>query len=119
MSPAQRERQTSPWWKDVKLGGVKLARAGKDQINFPALLIGVLGVDRDYRRRGIASRMIETAIDYANEAAITIGCRLVHVDSDKTEAAMNLYASMGFTKASGQEKRSRTWMYLDLGVRND
>jgi hypothetical protein len=47
-----------------------------------------------------------------------VGCRIVHVDSDRTPEALGLYRSVGFVMPDGQdEKRATAWMYFDLGPR--
>jgi ribosomal protein S18 acetylase RimI-like enzyme len=107
------------WWLDIKMGDIRFFPQGKVQDKFPAMLIGMLGVDTRYKGRGLGKEMVQTAIVYAMDAASTVGCRIVHVDSDRTDVAMGLYRAMGFSMAQGQEKRTKAWMYLDLKERDD
>jgi ribosomal protein S18 acetylase RimI-like enzyme len=112
------EHDEAAWRRALDLVGVKFTKTGKDQKRFPAMLIGMLGVDVRFRGRGLARRMVRTAVVSALSAANDIGCRIVHVDSDRTPEALSLYRSLGFTMPEGQDpKRGTAWMYFDLGVR--
>jgi GNAT superfamily N-acetyltransferase len=107
----------SKWWLEVKLGDIRMFPQGKIQDKFPAMLIGMLGVDARHKCKGLGKVMVQKAIVYAMDAASTIGCRIVCVDSDRTPEAMGLYQRMGFSTAKDQETRPRLWMYLDLQER--
>lgn len=107
----------SPWWSGIGLLGIKFTRQGKDEKQFPAVLIGMLGVDKRFLEKGLAKVMVGEALSSALEAAPKIGCRIVHVDSLRTPSAIGLYTKMGFTMADKQEKRGKAWMYFDLKAR--
>jgi ribosomal protein S18 acetylase RimI-like enzyme len=112
------EHDDSSWRGLLGLVGVKLRPNGKDLKRFPAMLIGMLGVDQRYRGRGLGRHMVKAAVVSALAAADTVGCRIVHVDSDRTPEALALYKSAGFVMPDGQDpKRATAWMYFDLGVR--
>ena len=113
------EFKDSQWWRKIGLGGIKYTEGGRDAKKFPAMLIGMLGVDKGYRGRGLGKEMVREAITCALEAAPKIGCRIVHVDSLRTEGAIGLYESMGFTMADDQDNRAAPWMYFDLKERPD
>jgi len=52
-------------------------------------------VDQNFRRRGIAEALVNSAIEYAREAGVD-GISLT--SNPKREAANKLYQSMGFEK---------------------
>jgi ribosomal protein S18 acetylase RimI-like enzyme len=114
------EHNEPKWRTLLGLAGIKrtMDGTGKDMHRFPAMLIGQLGVDTRYQGRGVGGLMVKHAIVSAMGAADDFGCRIVHVDSDRTPSALKLYTSAGFTLPEGQdESRGKAWMYFDLKAR--
>lgn len=114
------QHDDAKWRTLLGLVSIKFTATGKDEKRFPAMLIGMLGVDQRFRGRGLGRHMVKAAVVRAIAAADTIGCRIVHVDSDRTPEALALYQSVGFSMPDGQDaKRATAWMYFDLGVRRE
>lgn len=113
------EIKESSWRDKLGLGSVKIKEQGKHIKRFPAMLIGMLGVDKRYRGKGLGKLMVGEAIASAFEIAPKVACRIVQVDSLWTDDAMGLYTAMGFTLAEGKEDRGTAWMYFDLKERLD
>lgn len=107
----------SKWWRLIGLDNIEFVAGAGAQKRFPAMQIGMLGVDKRYRSKGLARLMVKRALVYAMDAASTIGCRIVFVESLKNDDAISLYRSLGFSAAAGQDTRPKLWMYLDLGLR--
>ncbi len=64
-------------------------------------MIGNVGVLPAYRRRGIARRLVQAAVDYARER----GAKTINLDVvDGNVPAYNLYESMGFVHFSTQSE---------------
>ncbi len=97
------------------LAGVLLKKDGKHFDRFPGLLIGMLGVCDRYKRRGLGQHMVKYAVGQARSLSNEVGCRLVTVDSDKTEEATSLYKKLGFQIPEGQDRENTVWMYYDVG----
>lgn len=103
----------------VGLAGVVFQEHTKHARRFPAFLVGMLGVDKSSRRKGLAKHMVQYSIGKARSLSESVGCRFVTVDADKTPEASGLYQEMKFTMVEGQDARRATaWMYFDLGSRS-
>jgi ribosomal protein S18 acetylase RimI-like enzyme len=117
MGLAEHDDQT---WRDMLgLGAIRFFAAQKPRKKFPAIVIGMLGVDERFRRKGLGTHMLRHAVVTALDAADTVGCRVVYVDSDKTYDAIGLYKSAGFAEVPHPDaKRTTSWMYFDLKSRS-
>jgi GNAT superfamily N-acetyltransferase len=99
------------------LADILQIKGGKLCKRFPALLIGMLGVSIDHRRKGLGDEMVSFAIGQARSTSADVACRFVTVDATDTEAATLLYEKNGFVRAHGQNNRGKVAMYYDLGPR--
>ena len=97
------------------LGGILLREGGSLRERFPALLIGMLGVSTAFQRKGLGERMVMHAIGLASTLSDGAGCRLVVVDSDKTDRALALYRKLNFREV--QVRDTTVQMLYDLGPR--
>ncbi len=111
------ELSDSPQRDRLGLKAILYRKDGKHNQRFPALLIGMLGVCREYGRRGLGLHMVKHAIGQGIALSRNTGCRFVAVDSDPTDEAMGLYEAAGFKQAEGQKNRKTVLMYFDLGPR--
>lgn len=109
--------QSSEERKELGLDGLSVTEDGTAFIRYPALLIGQLGVCSEFRRKGLARRMVQYAVGQAFESGP--GCRFVIVDAVPTEEAVALYKGQGFGELEVPNKRNSSTieMYLDLGRR--
>lgn len=111
--------EDSPQRGALGLSAVLHHPAAKHAKQFPAFLIGMLGVSQQFRRRGLAFHMVQSALGSAAKLSREVGCRFVTVDADKTEEALGLYKNAGFVMVDGQKPERKTaWMYFDLGPRS-
>lgn len=82
-------------------------------LRYPAMLIGQLGVDKEFRGKGIGQQICNFCLGLAQEIGDRIACRYVilQTNSDKTA----LYRKMGFTKSPKlPDENNKIWMYRKL-----
>jgi len=95
--------------------------------SYPAMLIGRLGVNENFRNRGIGSELVEIICTIATEEKNSSSCRYLTVDAYNNEITMKFYEANGFNYlfSTGQqekeyigmpeEKELKTrLMYMDL-----
>ncbi len=87
--------------------------------SLPALKIGRLCVDDNYRKNGFGTAMVKFAIKIAREISVEkSGCRFLTVDAkrNKNEAldSYSFYTKMGFESLRPEKDQINTPMYLDL-----
>ena len=119
------------------LNGFWVAEVGRDISEFaqylpagaqPGCIVGMVGVQhheegvgeirrlrvhRDHRRRGLGSRLLETAIRFCRDS----GCLKVHLDTFvNTEAAMRLFERFHFRHGRTRKvgNKQQLYFYLDL-----
>lgn len=64
--------------------------------SYPAVLIGRLGVNKNYKRMGIGSELMDFIKSWFVDKDNKTGCRFIVVDSYNTETALNYYLKNGF-----------------------
>ena len=76
------------------IGGGWLARNAPSQV--PAVLLGMLGVDEDFKGRGLGAALLQDAIINASKVAAIAGARALVVDP-ADESAAAFYTRFGFS----------------------
>jgi len=80
--------------------------------SYPAMLIGRLGVNKDFGRKGIGTELLDTikmiALDEANWAS----CRFVTVDAYNNESALKYYENNGFLYLFSTEEQEKEFIGL-------
>lgn len=86
----------------------------KRGINFPAVLIGRLGVSSECRGKGmkIGSQIIDFIKDWFRSEDNKTGCRFIVVDAYNNEKTLNFYEKNGFKLLYKTEQEERA--FLDL-----
>lgn len=87
----------------------------KRGINFPAVLIGRLGVSSDFRGRGmnIGSQILDFVKDWFRSEDNKTGCRFIVVDAYNNEKTLHFYEKNGFKPLYKNEREERD--FLELG----
>lgn len=87
----------------------------KRGINFPAVLIGRLGVAADYQGKGmnIGSQIIEYIKDWFRSSDNKTGCRFIVVDAYNNERTLHFYSSNGFKTLYKNEQEERDFLNLN------
>jgi ribosomal protein S18 acetylase RimI-like enzyme len=94
---------------------VPVLSSGYELRRFPALLIGMLGVSKQYEGKGLGCKMVRYAIGQATELSRDLGCRFVTVDADLNDRAVGMYTKLGFVRVKTRGTRKTVWMFYDLG----
>lgn len=97
----------------------------KEELGYPALLLGYIGVDSEYKGKKYGKLLSDFVIGLANELKIQVGCRIVFLDVQKfynednknyeeNSRLVNYYLRSGFEKSNVQSKKTITVLYYDL-----
>ncbi len=91
--------------------GVSNAKRG---INFPAVLIGRLGVSSDSRGKGlqIGSQILDFVKDWFRSNDNKTGCRFIVVDAYNNENTLHFYEKNGFKPLYKTEQEERAFLEL-------
>lgn len=92
--------------------GVPNAKRG---INFPAVLIGRLGVASNYRGKGlnIGSQILDFIKDWFRSSDNKTGCRFIVVDAYNNPQTLHFYEKNGFKPLYKSEQEEREFLELD------
>ena len=87
----------------------------KRGINFPALLIGRLGVSSSYQGKGmnIGSQILDHVKDWFRSSDNKTGCRFIVVDAYNNERTLHFYERNGFKTLYKTEQEERDFLQLD------
>lgn len=87
----------------------------KRGINFPAVLIGRLGVSAECRGKGmnIGSQILDFVKDWFRSADNKTGCRFIVVDAYNNEKTLHFYEKNGFKPLYKTEKEERAFLGLE------
>lgn len=87
----------------------------KRGINFPAVLIGRLGVSAEDRSKGlnIGSQIIDFLKMWFRSSDNKTGCRFIVVDAYNNDRALRFYKKNGFKLLYGTEEEERAFLELD------
>lgn len=87
----------------------------KRGINFPAVLIGRLGVASAYQGKGmnIGSQIIDYVKDWFRSSDNKTGCRFIVVDAYNNERTLRFYERNGFKTLYKNEKEERDFLHLN------
>ena len=87
----------------------------KRGINFPAVLIGRLGVSSAYQGKGmrIGSQIIDYVKDWFRSSENKTGCRFIVVDAYNNEKTLHFYERNRFKKLYKTEEEERAFLNLN------
>lgn len=86
----------------------------KRGINFPAVLIGRLGVSSEYRGKGlnVGSQILDFVKDWFRSEDNKTGCRFIVVDAYNNEKTLHFYEKNGFKPLYKSEQEERSFLKL-------
>ena len=88
-----------------------------DISSHPALLLGRMGLDKLFKKKGIGQDLIDHTVNLALELKEKIGCKFVILEVDKIRSNLiRFYEDYGFEKAEYHPKKPLYLMYFDLMV---
>ena len=76
--------------------------------NYPAVLIGQLGVQEEYQGKGIGSQICQWCYGKAISLSEQIGCTFIVLNAE--EDSIDWYLKRGFKLLPDQEKRRQKWL---------
>ena len=87
----------------------------KRGMNFPAVLIGRLGVSSEFRGKGmgIGSQILDFVKDWFRSFDNKTGCRFIVVDAYNNEKTLHFYEKNGFKPLYKTEHEERSFLELD------
>lgn len=91
--------------KDEKVSGTSTKK-------YPAMLLGRIGVDKKYRKKGIAKAICTFCQGLAAITSESVACRyiMLHTPLDKVP----IYQKMGFIQSANPAKRGVVSMYMRI-----
>ena len=81
----------------------------KRRKNYPAVLIGRLGVSKDFKNKSIGSEAIEFIKTWFVEPDNKTGCRFVLVDAYNDEIPLRFYSKNGFSEMFPSEDEEKSF----------
>ncbi|MDE6693524.1 MAG: GNAT family N-acetyltransferase, partial [Muribaculaceae bacterium] len=86
----------------------------KRRINYPAVLIGRLGVSSEYRGKGlkIGSQLLDFLKSWFRSFDNKTGCRFIVVDAYNNEKTLHFYEKNGFKPLYKTEQEERSFLGL-------
>lgn len=76
--------------------------------SYPAVLIGRLGVSKEFTSLGIGTELLNFIKSWFIERDNKTGCRFIIVDSYNTNEALNFYKKNGFNFLFSSEEQEKT-----------
>jgi GNAT superfamily N-acetyltransferase len=77
--------------------------------SYPGLLLGYMGVDRRYRKKGLGKWICDYCIGLAIEWSDKIGCGYVFLET--SENKKQFYEKVGFITSGKVNSNGKMWMY--------
>lgn len=103
----------------VSMNGIEIDKLGKDEkVNnttpkkYPAMLIGRMGVDKKYRRKGIGSEICQFCRGLAIEIGQKVACRYVMLHTTDDKNKIQFYNKSGFIKSGNPPKKGVASMFV-------
>ena len=80
--------------------------------DYPALMIGRLATDNNYRGRHVGSNITLWCLSKAKQLSTEVGCKLVIILTN--EQKFRFYEGCGFQMIPKYGKKTKKWMYLPI-----
>lgn len=103
----------------VSMNAIELDKLGKDEKvknttprKYPAMLIGRMGIDKKYRRKGIGSEICQFCRGLAIEIGQKVACRYVILHTTDDRNKIRFYNKSGFIKSGNPPKQGVVSMFV-------
>jgi len=80
----------------------------------PALLISHLATHKQYRRKKVATRLVDQAVSIAVGTSEKIGCRYVMLNPENDDEVRKFYSAYGFTYLEHDDRDNHDAFILDI-----
>lgn len=85
----------------------------KRGINYPAVLIGRLGISAEYRDKGLGSQILNFLKSWFRSLDNKTGCRFIVVDAYNNEKTLHFYEKNNFKPLYKTEQEERSFLGLN------
>jgi len=82
--------------------------------SYPAILIGRMGVNKEFSGRGIGSELLEIICAWAIDPDNKFACRFLTVDAYNNEATRKFYEANGFIYLFTDEQQEKEYIKMPL-----
>ena len=90
---------------------------GGPEKDYPAMLIGNMGVDKKFRSKGLGSFIYEFCVGLARRLSKRVGCRYVYLYTNRDK--MGFYGrKCRFISSKKISNKGRLWMYRRIIVKH-
>jgi predicted GNAT family N-acyltransferase len=97
----------------IEIKGTKVKLPFQTEIrDFPALMIGRLATDNNFRARHVGRNISLRCVSKAQQLSHDVGCRLIVIRTNDKKYAF--YKNCGFEIVPKDEKKPKKWMYLPI-----
>lgn len=84
--------------------------------SYPAVLIGRLGVNTNYKERGVGRELMDFIKSWFIDSNNKTGCRFVVVDSYNEKVPLHYYSQNGFVPLFSTEDQERAYTGISEGI---
>lgn len=105
----------------VSMNAIELDKLGKDEKvknttpkKYPAMLIGRMGIDKKYRRKGIGTEICQFCKGLAIEVSKDVACRYVMLHTTDDRNKVRFYNESGFIKSGNPPKKGIISMFVRI-----
>lgn len=88
----------------------------KHMRNYPAVLIGRLGVNKNFQGKGLGNELMDFIKSWFIDGNNKTGCRFVVVDSYNKERPLKYYRDNGFDFVFGSESQEKEYLSINSDV---
>jgi len=88
------------------------AKIDESYLKHPVALIGQLGINKPYQRKGFGSFILDIAIEKAKKISGDIGCKGVILETYKFDLVNNFYKNKGFTLLDKKNVKEKGIKYI-------
>jgi len=85
----------------------------KTMRSYPAVLIGRLGINGDFKRQGIGEQVMDFIKAWFTERSNKTGCRFIVVDAYNEPIPLTYYEKCGFVYLFSTEEQEKEYLTLD------
>ncbi|MEM3144231.1 MAG: GNAT family N-acetyltransferase [Candidatus Nitrosotenuis sp.] len=86
--------------------------SGTSTKKYPAMLLGRMGVDKKYRKKGIGDKICKFCQGLAAVTSESVACRYIMLHT--TQNKVHFYQKLGFVQSASPPKRGIVSMYMRI-----
>lgn len=86
--------------------------SGTSTKKYPAILLGRMGVDREFRKKGVGKSICKFCQGLADVISESVACRYIMLHT--TQNKVRFYQKIGFVQSAGPAKKGIVAMYMRI-----